>query len=205
MRVVVQRFTALCLLCLIQANAFAEDQETENSYYMGFQFLGALENSNESGGALIYDDGMGIGWKFGLRMDAGSENFDVSIEANMNAYSSADLKHVFGIGGVPGQRFAALDFSLMLRPKLNFTSLAGGGVEPYVYGGAGVVEAKIKNVTPPSMADTSTAFAVEFGGGIEFAISDRTTMFTEIGYLTAVRDFDDFPYTTIATGFNLRF
>jgi len=205
MKFLIRSFVPLCLLSLTHSTANADELPTKYEAYIGAQILGAFEDFSESSPAFPVDDSVGFGFKFGVRMDAGSDLFDFAVETNLNTYSSTDFNHAFGFTGVPGQTFREIESTIMLRSKLSLTVIDGGRVEPYAYGGFGALQIKTREAFTRTELASATAFAVEFGGGIEVAIKNNASVFGEFGYLTTPKDLDDAPFAIIAIGFNVGF
>ncbi|MCH7959101.1 MAG: porin family protein [Candidatus Hydrogenedentes bacterium] len=185
----------LVLGCIAPSLAAADDLTDSYAQYIGIQVLGLLENFDDEGGTVDAENTFGLGIKYGARFDGNSDKMDTALELHLNWYDTMDVN----VLGVPVE-FDTLSF--MVRGKILATSLGNGTVDPYAYVGLGIqfVESTVLGI---SVSDSALAY--ELGIGVEWATTDRISLFAEGGYVVSSGDLNGLDFIGVAAGINFKF
>lgn len=76
-------------------------------------------------------------------------------------------------------------FSAFANVFIDADTVIGNGITPYIGGGIGISRTNFDIVyggAGLNLNDTSTSFAWHVTGGVKYALSDRTSVFTDVGY-----------------------
>ncbi len=197
MKVFLKLFLPVLLVFATYSVSYGDEYvDEEVSWYLGALTLYAFED--------FFDEPLefGLGAKWGVRFDTPSNEIDLALELNFVWYDTVDQDDP------TGAKIAEIDmWYLTLRPKLYFSGIAGGRFAPYVYAGAGYMEAdrKITAGIDIGAEKSSSGFVFELGTGLEVAITNFVWVFTEVGYVEPTGDLDGLSHWTVGGGILFRF
>ncbi|MEM7212075.1 MAG: hypothetical protein AAF479_09290, partial [Pseudomonadota bacterium] len=76
-------------------------------------------------------------------------------------------------------------FSAFANVFIDADTLIGNGITPYIGGGVGIARTNFDIVyggAGLNLNDTDTSFAWHVTGGVKYALNQRTSVFTDVGY-----------------------
>ena len=167
----------------------------EPGWYGGFSIAHAFENFDDGGLGVEIDDSIALGAQLGFRFASDSGKAQPAIEFKYRLYDEFEISAP-GFGQV-GEAEA---WSIAVRPKIY---IGEGTTTPYVFVGLGWMDGELSISGLGSVDESDMMF--EFGGGVEFSMSERAGLFIEADYVLPQGDLDDFEVWELGVGFNIRF
>ena len=168
------------------------------------------------------------GWYLGVGgVGASFQSLDGHLEDTLGA---ADVSVETGIGinlsaGYRGDEHLAVELAFELLDETDlkqdgikqgwvdtWTAMAitkpylmTGRVQPFLLAGLGVMYAKLGDLYSPENEDSSTEFAVRFGGGVDFYTTEHVVVALGLDYVMPTGDLKDYDYVAFTWGVKYRF
>ena len=192
---------ALALLLALPLAAAADDSGANyarSGWYLGAGGVGAsflsgekeLESRFGVSDADI-DSGLGFNLRAGYR---GHEHLGVEVAFELMNDVDFDLSD--------GDSDGLDTWTLMALTK---PYLLTGRVQPFVLAGLGVMRVKVPDVASGGPSLSSTQFAVRFGGGADFYLTEHVVVELGMDYVLPTGDISDFDYLAFGLGLKYRF
>ena len=137
-----------------------------------------------------FDSGLLIGGALGYKWNSLSfAGFSPRTEFEFS-YSENGVGNVDFSGNGAGNEVLASGsnvsaFSAFANVFIDADTLIGNGITPFIGGGVGIARTNFDIVYGAgglNLNDTSTSFAWHVTGGVKYALNDRTSLFTDVGY-----------------------
>ena len=170
-------------------------QADENAgWYGGLSVGSAFENFDLPSG-VDTDDSIVLGAQLGFRYKTDNDSVHPALEFKFRWFDDFDVDYL-------GSDVAEVEaWSISLRPKVYF---GNSTVQPYLLAGVGWMDGEL-SIPALSYSVSESDLLLEVGGGIEFMVGSRTSLFIEADYLLPQGDLEDFEVWEVGAGLNIRF
>lgn len=133
----------------------------------------------------------------GLNLNAGYRGDEhLAVELAFELLDETDIRHS------GGERGWVDTWTAMALTK---PYLMTGRVQPFLLAGLGVMHAKLSELGSSANEDSSTEFAVRFGGGVDFYTTEHIVVALGIDYVMPTGNLKDYDYIAFNWGLKYRF
>lgn len=196
------QLVALVALVAVPVASVADDagaNYARSGWYLGAGGVGAsfrsADSKIESDFGVSHADAenaLGFNLSAGYR---GHEHLAVEVAFELMDDTDVDL--------TGGDAVSIDSWTLMAYTKPYFMT---GRVQPFLLAGLGVMQVRVSDLPSlPSSGMSATEFAVRFGGGVDFYVSEHVVVELGVNYVLPTADIKDFDYLAIEWGLKYRF
>lgn len=195
------RSLALALLLGLPVGAVADDSEpnfARSGWYLGVGGVGASFESTDGELDDFFgvdhadaDTGLGFNLRAGYR---GHEH--LAVEAAFELMDDTE----FDLSNAHSGKINTWTLMAITKPYL-----MTGRVQPFLLAGVGLMHAKVPNLEPGGPSISATEFAVRFGGGVDFYLTEHVVVAIGLDYVLPTDEISEFDYLAFEWSLNYRF